>query len=176
MNRDRNELLHRIQHDLPAQPDAFERLRDRRDERSRRGRVSAGAVGLGLTAAIVAGVLSWTRDDPDRAEPQGSAVPLTAEPGEYYYERGYAWYPGDSTGGGVGETWIAPDGSGRAEAKGAVYREWDGRYGPGEFPADFLPELSVDPAVMREQLVQRGSPSRASPGSTESSRSERAHV
>ena len=169
MNRDRNELLERIEHDLPVQPDALERLRDRRDEKSRRGRVTAGVVGIGLTAAIFAGVLSWTGDDPDRVEPRGSAVSLTAEPGEYYYERSYAWYPGDSTGGGVGETWIAPDGSGRAEAKGAVYREWDGRYGPGEFPADFLPELSVDPAVMREQLVQRGSPSGASPNPIASS-------
>ncbi|MEX1263371.1 MAG: hypothetical protein WEE66_05455 [Actinomycetota bacterium] len=162
MTRDRNALLDRLDQALPPNLDAFDRLSDRRDAKARRGRVAAGATGLGVTAAIVVVLFAWSPlsddGDPRVFEPGDSAVPLVAPPGSYYYVRAGSFYPGSGTGATVAEIWAGPDDSGRV-----VQGKHDERFEPGEFPGSFLLELSTDPQVLLGQLIQRGSEGGASP-------------
>lgn len=171
MTRERDALLERVRAQLPVVPDPFERLVQRRAVKAQRKRVAAGALGLGITVALIVGLLVWTsRTDSVRRVPadQNTDIPLMAEPGQYYYVRGVSWYPGDAFGARpiVGEEWIGSDGSGRRNYLGDLPSEYsssEGPYGPGEYPERFLPSLSTDPSVLMEQLVERGSSSGASP-------------
>lgn len=168
MTRERSTLLDRVKEQVAPPADAFKRLQDRREAKARRARVEAGAVGLGLTGALVAALLVWSplSDDgnhPDRVGTQGSPVRLVAEQGEYYYLR-FVWYedPQRPT---VTQVWYGPDDSGRRVVTGRSepLDDLDERFGPGEFPAHFVPELSTDPDELLQQLIQRGSAGGASP-------------
>lgn len=165
MTRERSTLLDRVKEQVAPPADAFKRLQDRREAKARRARVVAGAVGLGLTGALVAALLVWSPlsedgNHPDRVGTQGSPVRLVAEQGEYYYVR-FAWYD-ESQRPTVAQVWYGPDDSGRRVVTGPS-EPLDERFGPGEFPAHFLPELSTDPAELLQQLIQRSSAGGASP-------------
>jgi hypothetical protein len=170
MTRDHQELLERVKAQVPPPADALERLRERRDAKTRRSRMAAGIVGLAATAGIVALLVTWastTGGDGSLVGPasESPAVPLVAEPGQYYYVR-FAWYDFTDQGAGtrVGQIWFGPDDSGRRVVDSPLVSESrDERFGPGEFPAEFLPDLSTDPSVVLTQLIERGSPEGASP-------------
>lgn len=168
MTRNDRDLLARVKTRVPPPADALERLYERRDAKMRRSRMAAGVVGLAATAAIVGMLVMWasnTHDDSTVIRPAGekAAVPVVAEPGQYYYVR-FAWYDlsGDGAAPTVGEIWYGPDDSGRrvVEIGG---KPTDERFGAGEFPAEFLSDLSTDPGVVLTQLIERGSPDGASP-------------
>ena len=172
MTRERDALLTRIKDQLPARPDAFERLVDRRGSKVRRTRITAGALGIGVTVAMISGLVVWSPftgadRSTDRVRPGGSTVPLVAGSGEYYYLR-IVSYGGESGLGNPASVWIGPDGSGRllADESGTLKDE---RFGPGEMPGSFLPELSADPDQLIQQLIERGSPGGASPNPIASS-------
>jgi len=170
MMRDHDDLLERVKAQVQPPADAFERLRERRDAKTRRSRMAAGIVGLAATAGIVALLVTWassTGGDASVVGPanEAPAVPLVAEPGQYYYVR-FAWYDFSDQGAGtrVGQIWFGPDDSGRRVVDSPLVSEArDDRFGPGEFPAEFLPDLSTDPSVVLTQLIERGSPEGASP-------------
>jgi len=162
------DLLERVKTQVPPPTDALERLHQRRDAKMRRSRMAAGALGLGATGVIVAILVTWassTRGGSTVIHPgaQDTAVPLVADAGQYYYVR-FAWYDfsGESATPTVGEIWYGPDDSGRRVAEVAG-QPTDDRFGPGEFPAEFVPDLSTDPNVILSQLIERGSPGGASP-------------
>jgi hypothetical protein len=168
MTREQDSVLERVKQQLPNEPDAFQRLEDRRASKARRKRATAGVVGLGVAAALIGGLV-WSTSRADGSGHDvvtpGSNVPLVAGPGEYYYARS-AWY-GDTDqtpgidGSGTTEFWAGLDDSGRLVSKGEGPD--DQRFDAGEFPGVFLPELSDDPATMLDQLIQRGSEGGASP-------------
>lgn len=170
MTRDHDDLLERVKAQVPPPADALERLRERRDAKTRSSRMAAGIVGLAATAGIVALLVTWastTGGDASVVGPasEAPAVPLVAEPGQYYYVR-FAWYDFTDQGAGtrVGQIWFGPDDSGRRVVDSPLVSEArDERFGPGEFPAEFLPDLSTDPSVVLTQLIERGSPEGASP-------------
>jgi hypothetical protein len=162
------DLLERVKAQVPPRTDALERLHERRDAKMRRSRMGAGVLGLAATGAIIAVLVMWasnTRGDSTVIQPGGqdTAVPLVADAGQYYYVR-LAWYDfsGESATPTVGEIWYGPDDSGRRAVEVAG-KPTDDRFGPGEFPAEFLPDLSTDPNVVLTQLIERGSPEGASP-------------
>jgi hypothetical protein len=162
------DLLERVKAHVPPPTDAFERLHDRRDAKMRRSRMAAGILGLAATGAIVAILVMWVSNTPGdstvlRPGGQDTAAPLVADAGQYYYVR-FAWYDfsGDSAAPTVGEIWYGPDDTGRRAVEVAG-KPTDDRFGPGEFPAEFLPDLSTDPNVVLTQLIERGSPGGASP-------------
>jgi len=167
MTREQDPVLHRVKQDLPTDPNAFQRLEARRESKARRKRATAGIVGLGVAAAVIAGLVwgsSRRESDRDVTVP-ATSVPLVAGEGEYYYVRmaGYGendHEPGLDRGY-VLEVWAGTDDSGRvASPDGQVSDE---RYGPGEFPGTFLPDLSDDPETLLQQLIERGSEGGASP-------------
>lgn len=162
------DLLERVKTQVPPPGDAFERLHDRRDAKMRRSRMAAGALGLVATGAIVTILAMWasnTRGDSTVIRPAGqdTAVPLVADAGQYYYVR-FTWYDfsADAAAPTVGEIWYGPDDSGRRSVE-VGGKPTDDRFGPGEFPAQFLPDLSTDPNVVLTQLIERGSPGGRSP-------------
>lgn len=168
MTRNDRDLLERVRTHVPPPADALKRLHERRDAKMRRSRVAATIVGLATTAAIVGILVMWassTYGDSSVVRPAGEApaVPVVPEPGQYYYVR-FAWYDfsGDGAKPTVGEIWYGPNDSGRrvVEIGG---QPTDERFGAGEFPAEFLPDLSTDPDVVLTQLIERGSPAGASP-------------
>jgi hypothetical protein len=171
MTRERDALLDRIKDQLQMQPDAFERLVDRRESKARHSRIASGALGIGVTVALIAGLVVWSPltgadRSTDRVQPGGSTVPLVAGSGEYYYLRVVSY---DTEGlGNPASVWIGPDGSGRllTEESGEPKDE---RFGPGGMHASFLPELSADPDELLQQLIERGSPGGASPNPIASS-------
>jgi hypothetical protein len=165
--RDRD-LLERVKTQVPPPTDALVRLHERRDAKMRRSRMAAGVLGLAATGVIVAILVMWassTLGDSTVINPgaQDTAVPLVADAGQYYYVR-FAWYDfsGERATPTVGEIWYGPDDSGRRVVEVAG-QPTDDRFGPGEFPAEFLPDLSTDPNVILNQLIERGSPGGASP-------------
>ena len=164
-------LLDRVKARVPPPADALPRIHARRSAKARRARVTAGVVGLALAAAILGTVvtLASTSENgidvrPANVEP---TTPLVASPGQYYYMRIARYIPrtGDGPVGpepNVAEVWLGPDGSGRVvDDDGGT--QGDERFGPGEFPAQFLPELSTDADTLLQQLIQRGTPGGASP-------------
>ena len=170
MTREHHPLLERVKQQLPTEPVAFQRLEERRESKARRKRATAGVVGLSVTAVLIGGLVwstSRTNGGGDEVvTPGDSNVPLVAGAGEYYYVR-LVWYSDlDQTPGlddsAVGKLWIGPDDSGRVWSPEGEGTE-DDRYAAGEFPAQFLPELSDDPDTMLQQLIQRGSEGGASP-------------
>lgn len=168
MTRNRHELLERVKSQVPPPADALERLHERRDAKMRRSRMAAAIVGLAATAGIVGGLVMWasnTGGDSPVVGPasEAPAVPVVAEPGQYYYVR-FARYhfSGDGAQPTVGEIWYGPDDSGRLVVEIAL-EPTDERFGAGEFPGEFLPDLSTDPNVVLAQLIERGSLEGASP-------------
>lgn len=168
MTRNDRDLLERVRTHVPPPADALERLYERRDAKVRRSRMAAAILGLAATAAIVGILVMWasnTHGDSSVIGPAGEepAVPFVAEPGQYYYVR-FAWYELSAGDAGpiVAEIWYGPDDSGRrvVERPGEPS---DQRFDAGEFPAQFLPDLSTDPGVVLTQLIERGSPEGASP-------------
>ena len=161
MTRDRNGLLERVERALPREPQALRLLRERRDRRTLRRRVAAGAVGVAITVVIAGvGVAVLEADDALPPVPGGSAnptVPLTADPGDYYYTRAWSWYPGEGIS--VGEMWVGPDGSGRMlrEERSHLQSPEDQMFGSGDFPGVFVPELATDPGELLRQLTERAS-------------------
>lgn len=173
MTRDDHDqsLLDRVKARVPPPADALARVHARRRAKARRARVTAGVVGLALAAAILGTVvtLASTSENginvrPANVEP---TTPLVAEPGQYYYLRIARYIPrtGDGPVGpepNIVEVWVGLDGSGRVvDDDGGT--QGDERFGPGEFPAQFLPELSTDPDTLLQQLIQRGASGGASP-------------
>ena len=53
MTREQDPVLERVKRQLPAEPDAFQRLEDRRASKARRKRATAGVVGLGVAAVLI---------------------------------------------------------------------------------------------------------------------------
>jgi hypothetical protein len=160
MTRDRDALLDRIKDQLPAQPGAFERLAELRETKARRRRATAGAVGVGLTAVLVWGLVAlapFSEEAPDERPGSGvSTVPLVAQSGQYYYVR-FSWENN-----GTVEVWLGPDGTGR--------RVWDRLGAPvdelipqKEGEAWLTAELSTDPDEVLQQLIQRSGPDGSSP-------------
>jgi hypothetical protein len=183
MKREHDPILDRVRAQLPPSADAFERLQRRREAKAMRSRVVAGAVALGVTAALITGlVLSQSR--PPGSVPDGSttagavpnAVPLVARDGQYYYvskvifehpsgvvDDGQAdpLTPVRAVGG--AQWWVGLDDSGRIDSvTGAPVAE-QGRFGAGEFPGELLPGLSTDPDRLLSQLIERVSEGGASP-------------
>ena len=177
MTRDRNAVLDRVRQAIPSEGSAFERLQDRRDRKLIRRRIGGASVGLGLTLAIVAALMIApldAGDTPDRIVPGDTSVPLVVGPGEYYYSRGWSWYP-DGDGMMTGQMWVGLDDSGRMlRGPGPVdsksYGRKDQRFEAGDFPADLVPQLSTDPDELLVQLTERGSSGQplasSSPGRT----------
>jgi len=169
-DRHDRDLLDRVKAQVPPPSGALERLHDRRDAKMRRSRMAAGILGLAATGAIVAVLVMWASNngsDTSVIGPAGEApaVPLVAQPGQYYYVH-FAWYDltDQSAGARGGEIWYGPDDSGRRLVDPPLQGEaQDDRFGPGQFPAEFLPDLSTDPNVILTQLIERGSPGGASP-------------
>lgn len=164
-------LLDRVKALVPPPADALPRVHDRRRAKARRARVTAGVVGLAIAAAILGTVvtLSSTSENGVDVRPAnvGPTTPLVAKPGQHYYMRIARYIPrrGDGPVGpepNVAAIWVGPDDSGRVvDDDGDT--QGDERFGPGEFPAQFLPELSTDPDTLLQQLIQRGAPGGASP-------------
>jgi hypothetical protein len=163
MRDDPTTVLDRIERQIPADPDAFRRLEERRDRRAMRRRVGGGVAGAGLTIAIVlTGVAVVAPDEAadgavEAARERWADVPAQPGPGEYFYVR-FSW-----DGNGTVQLWIAADGSGR--------RVWRGGAGPTEVEYDagegtrewLVPDLSTDPDEFLRQLIERSGPEGASP-------------
>jgi hypothetical protein len=165
--RDHDPVLDRVSRELPPETDGLERLRERRTAKSRRSRTTASLLGLGVTAILLASLVWAAANGPQEREPATgdgsptpSQVPLVAGEGEFYYVRILEEGLGNE---GIqrAQLWVGPDGSGRILWTGR--EDEDRRFGPGEFPARFLPELSEDPETLLEQLIDRSSPGGASP-------------
>lgn len=160
MTRSRNDLLDRIDRELPALPDAYERLRGRRERKVMRRRVAGGIVGVSITAALVGGLFFSLRTGADRSDEATqlgwSDIPLVPGPGEYYYVR-FSW-PGNGT----VQIWLAPDGTGRR-----VWRDgaapMDERFTSEESSGWLVPELSSEPDEFLRQITERSGPGGASP-------------
>lgn len=160
MTRSRSDLLDRIDRELPAQPDAYERLRGRRERKAMRRRVAGGLVGVGITAALIGGLFFSLRTDsgrPDEATQLGwSDIPLVPGRGEYYYVR-FSW-PGNGT----VQIWLASDGSGRRVWQGGAVPT-DERFTSEESSGWLVPELSSEADEFLQQLTERSGPGGASP-------------
>ena len=189
MKREHDPILDRVRAELPPSGDAFERLQRRRETKATRARAVVGAVGLGVTAALIIGlVLSQSLPSgsvPDGLSTAGSepnAVPLVAGDGQYYYVskviyehpsgvvddgQAHPLTPMRAVGG--AQWWVGLDDSGRIDSVTGVPPSEEGRFGAGEFPGDLLPGLSTDPDVLRSQLIERVSEGGASPMPTPSS-------
>jgi hypothetical protein len=158
MKDDSSSVLDRIEHHLPADPDAFRRLEERRDRRVMRRRVAAGGVGIGLTVALALVVILAGSDDVPPTIPVSTGDPNglpTAKPGEYYYVR-------IKNGMTTNERWYSPDGSGRFVTRldGVVVD--DRSFAVGELTSK-ISDLPVEPSAVVEQLSERSAPGGPSP-------------
>jgi hypothetical protein len=164
MTNDPTALLDRIERQLPADPEAFRHLEDRRDRRAMRRRVGGGMVGVGLTIAILLVGLTVVMAPEEAgegafgtAQKRWADVPPQPGPGEYYYVR-FSW-----EGNGTVQLWLAADGSGRRIWRGGA-GPTEVEYGPEDGTRDWLvPELSTDPDEFLRQLIGRSGPGGASP-------------
>jgi hypothetical protein len=158
MTDDSAAVLDRIERQIPADPDAFRRLEERRDRRAMRRRVAAGGVGIGLTVAIALAVFLAGSTDVEPTVPVGTGDPegpLTAEPGEYYYVR-------IQNGMTTNERWYSPDGSGRFVTHVDDVVVDDRSFSLGELTSK-ISDLSVEPSAVVEQLAERSAPGGPSP-------------
>ncbi len=156
-------------------------LERRRERRRRRERVSSGAVGLAVTAALVAWLLvtipggsssSVPRDS--AGLPPATAEPLTAADGQFYVQQiretttcSVASCPGGDLGVDLAASlWWGPDDSGRIDvSRHADYGIREGAFAPGAFPTEGdLTAFPTDPTALRTFLLERTSPTGASPG------------
>jgi hypothetical protein len=169
MTRNHDAVLDRIGEHLAPRGDPFERVVRRRESKILRRRVSAGVLGVGVTAALIAGAYGLSSSRPQTpahiVHPAGSDVPLVAQPGQYYYVRFSSYQAGD--GGAVqrsasGQLWVGLDDSGRVVMT-RTDSSTDHRYPAGAFPGQILPDVSQSPDGVIQQLIERGSSSGASP-------------
>jgi hypothetical protein len=161
--------LDRIGDQLAPQDDPFERMTRRRESKAVRRRVSAGLLGIGVTVALIVGMIAWgpagSRPPSHMVGSAGAGVPLVAGPGEYYYVD-YSTYQVGGQGrvdrSGRGALWVGPDDSGRMvmDAPGS---SGDHRYAAGSFPGQILSDLSQAPDRIVQQLIERGSATGVSP-------------
>ena len=186
---DTKRLLEQAQDRAPDAPFGLEEILARRARHERQRRLGGAVVGLGLTAAVVAGVIFAMAStgtggaDPGTMGGDGlsgtSPRIVTLDAGEFSYQRirsDWCWYgplvSGETAGidcdGGhlLLESWWALDDSGRIEVLEArdygIDRE--GRFGPGEFPDEGdLSEFPTEPAALEAFLLERSGSSGASP-------------
>ena len=177
---DTKRLLEQAQHRAPAPAFDLDDVRDRRTRHDRRRRVSAAIVGLGITAAIVAGAAFATASVGTHGGAAGPAgggglpAPIhtvALAPGELSYQR--IRIESDSTCAGCGvnhvellaESWWAPDGSGRIDvSKAQNYGIHGGTFGAGSFPTEGdLTGFPTDPEALRSFLLARSADDGASP-------------
>jgi len=175
---DSKRLLEQAQDSAPGTPFGLDEIRDRRDRREQRRRLGGAVVGLGLTAAVVAGVvfaMSAGTGERGRGPMGGDGLPgtprvVTLEPGEYSYQRIRNSHPCGSCGTGTShvlvESWWALEDSGRVEVlEEQNYAMFDGgNFGPGEFPDEGdVSEFPTEPAELRAFLLDRSAADGASP-------------
>jgi hypothetical protein len=177
---DTKRLLEQAQHLAPTPAFDLDDVRDRRTRHDRRRRISATVVGLGITAAIVAGaVFANTTVGTHRATVRpggGGGLPAPARtvalaPGEFSYQR--IKIESDSTCAGCGvnhvellaQSWWASDDSGRIDvSKAQNYRIHGGTFGAGMFPIEGdLSGFPTDPEALRTFLLERSADGGASP-------------
>ena len=177
---DTKRLLEQARHRAPTPAFDLDDVRDRRSRHDRRRRVSAAIVGLGITAAIVAGAAFATASvgTPDgTAGPAGGgglpapvrSVALT--PGGFSYQRIKIESYSTCADCGVShvellaESWWAPDDSGRIDvSKSQNYGIHGGTFGAGTFPTEGdLTGFPTDPDALRTFLLQRSAADGASP-------------
>ena len=177
---DTKRLLEQAQHRAPAPAFDLDDVRDRSTRHDRRRRVSAAIVGLGITAAIVAGAAFATASVGTHGGAAGPAgggglpAPIhtvALAPGELSYQR--IRIESDSTCAGCGvnhvellaESWWAPDGSGRIDvSKAQNYGIHGGTFGAGSFPTEGdLTGFPTDPEALRSFLLARSADDGASP-------------
>ncbi|MGZ4150782.1 MAG: hypothetical protein ACXVQJ_12125, partial [Actinomycetota bacterium] len=149
--------------------------------RRRHERLSAGAVGVAVTVALIAWALATIPGGASRSVPRDGAVlppavaaPLTAADGQFYVQQiretttcSTASCPGPDLGVDLAATlWWGLDGSGRIDAsRHANFGIREGTFGPGAFPTEGdLTSFPTDPAALRTYLVDRSAPNGASPG------------
>lgn len=162
MKRERNAVLDRIERELPAAPDAFERLRDHRERKVVRRRVGGAVVGLVVTGALILAIFAVIpprNDQSTEVEPAGSPVTLVAEPGQFYYVR----ITGPDSPPTTNERWFSPDGAGRFTTRVGDELVDARSFSPGELTAKLYSSLSTDPEVLVTQLLERSAPGGASP-------------
>ena len=147
-------------------------VRDRRSRHDRRRRISATIVGLGITAAIVAGAVFATASiGTHGGTPRPAGGEWAACTGPYCRAsaRGVLLSADqdrvDSTCANCGvnhsellaESWWALDGSGRIDvSKAQNYGIHGGTFGPGTFPTEGdLTGFPTDPEALRTFLLER---------------------
>jgi hypothetical protein len=148
---------------LGSRPISLKGIVDRRERRQRRERMTAGAVAVTLTAAIVAGgFLTMGKASAPRgtATAGGATVHVPAlAAGQFLYRKAIGV---GIEGQAVETTWWATDGSGarRADCTAPPSQCWvgsQGTFGPGAFPSTVgdVSGLSTDPTTLLQQLEQR---------------------
>jgi hypothetical protein len=166
-----------------APPPSLDRevLGRRRDRRRRRERLFAGAVGLGVTAALIAWALvtvplesSGSVPSQGNPLPAATTAPLTAAAGQYYVQRiretttcATTTCPGGDVGVDLLATiWWAPDMSGRIDApRHTNYGLHAGTYAPGSFPTEGdTSAFPTEPPALQAFLLDRSASGGASPG------------
>jgi hypothetical protein len=161
MTRERSAVLDRVKADLATEPDAFDRLRERRERKVERRRITAGVLGVGVTAVIVTGLLISLGGEPGTGEKVAdngwADVPAAPGPGEYFYVR-FSW-PGNGT----VQAWIAADGSGHRVWQRGSGPDEDERFSAQEGQQYLVPDLSTDPSEFLDQLIQRSGSGGSSP-------------
>jgi hypothetical protein len=176
---DTKRQLERAQHLAPTPAFDLDDVRDRRSRHDRRRRVSATIVGLGITAAIVAGAVFATASNGTHGGPGpagGGALPapvrtVALAPGEFSYLRIKIESTSTCANCGVNhvellaESWWALDGSGRIDvSKAENYGIHGSIFGPGTFPAEGdLTAFPTDPEALRTFLLERSADDGASP-------------
>jgi hypothetical protein len=170
----RTELERAGRHAPPLEDDPFDRLRVRRERKSRRGRVAAASVSLAVAFTAIAGL--WTAFRPHDAPPaprhtaSGPSVDLTVPPDQYYFLH-QDWYGPPSQVDGVDgpehygtTTWYRADDSGRIVTV-QNGEHTDRSFDAGAFQQDTgdLTYLSTDPAELLGQMTERMQPNGRSP-------------
>lgn len=177
---DTKRLLEQAQHRAPTPAFDLDDVRDRRTRHDRRRRVSAAIVGLGITAAIVAGAAFATASvgphDGTVGPAGGGGLPAPTRTvvlalGGFSYQRIRIESSSSCADCGVNhvellaESWWAPDGSGRIDvSKVQNYGIHGGTFGAGTFPTEGdLTGFPTDPEALRAFLLQRSAADGASP-------------
>ncbi len=179
---DTKRLLEQAQRLAPTPTFDLDDVRDRRARHDRRRRISATVVGLGITAAIVAGALfAATSGATHRGAVRpgaggGAGLPAPARTvalalGEFSYQR--IKYEATSTCADCGvnqiellaQSWWASDNSGRIDvSKAENYGIHDGMFAAGMFPTEGdLTGFPTDPEALRTFLLERSAENGASP-------------
>jgi hypothetical protein len=180
---DTKRLLEQAHHLAPTPAFDLDDVRDRKSRHDRRRRISATVVGLGITAALVAGAVfavttaGTTRGTVRPGAPGGGGgLPapdrtVALPPGEFSYQR--IKYESTSTCADCGvnqvellaQSWWASDNSGRIDvSKAENYGINGGTFSAGTFPIEGdLSAFPTDPSALRTFLLERSSAGGASP-------------